>query len=427
MDTKPTYEELALRVRQLEKAFARIKKKEKLQNEEHRQLLSIFIGTDQPIYVSDPETYELLFVNNAFKNIWGDGAGKKCHEVMQGLDTPCPFCTNDKIFGKSTGCSHIWEFRNKKTGRFFHCIDKAIAWPNNKMVRFELAIDITDRKSVENKFKESEKRFRTLVEYTQTVIWIADENGFLYVNPAGEKFTGYGKKELYSMKPADIISPEMRAWAIAHEQAILKGNSGLQQQDIKLIAKNGNIKWLEYTLSSINYYGATAILGAGFDITSRKAAENALIEKEKKLIRQTEHLAELNTALKVLLKHRDDEKKQFKNNIQATIKQLIFPYLEKLEYENLSEKNKTYLKIIRSNLEEIISPFTNTLHTNRLPLTPTEIQIADLIKQGKTNKEIASVMIVSSDTVSFHRKNIRKKLGLTRTKMNLRSYLLSLS
>ena len=109
------------------------------------------------------------------------------------------------------------------------------------------------------------------------------------------------------------------------------------------------------------------------------------------------------------------------------MEKLIFPYLKGLEHARLSEKNKTFLKIIRSNLEAVFSPFANTLHHNTLTLTPTEIQVADLIKQGKSNKEIASFLCVSGDTVSFHRKNIRKKLGLTHSKINLRTYLSSLS
>ena len=427
MNTKPTYEELEQRIRQLEKIIDQSNKKNRLQNIEHRQLLSIFNSLDQPIYVSDPETYKLLFANKAFIKIWGDAVGKKCHKVIQDLNTPCPFCTNNIIFGEFIGRTHISDIRNKKIGRFFHCIDSAIAWPNGKMVRFELALDITDRKFVETEFKNSENRFRTLVESTPAVIWIADEDGFLYVNPAGIKFTGYAKKELYSIKPGDIIHPEMQTSFQEREQTILKGEIDSQQYDIKLIVKNGSIKWLEYTASIIEYYGVTAIVGSGFDITSRKTTENALKTKREKLSKQTEHLAELNTALKVLIEHQDNEKQQLKNNIQTTMEKLIFPYLEGLEHARLNEKNKTFLKIIRLNLETVFSPFANTLHHNALTLTPTEIQVADLIKQGKTNKEIASFLIVSSDTISFHRKNIRKKLALTHSKINLRTHLLSLS
>ena len=96
-----------------------------------------------------------------------------------------------------------------------------------------------------------------------------------------------------------------------------------------------------------------------------------------------------------------------------------------MEKSRLGDKNATYLGIIKSNLKDIISPFSNSLSSKYLSLTPSEIQIADLIKQGKTSKEIALILNVSPKAVSFHRGNIRKKLGLLKEKINLRSYLQS--
>ncbi|MDY6973873.1 MAG: ATP-binding protein, partial [Thermodesulfobacteriota bacterium] len=113
---------------------------------ERRQLLSIFDSIDEPVYVSDPETYELLYVNEAFKKHWGDGTGQKCHQVVQHTDSPCSYCTNDLIFGENTGRAYIWEARNGSANRWFRCFDKAIRWPDCRMVRYEMAIDITEQK-----------------------------------------------------------------------------------------------------------------------------------------------------------------------------------------------------------------------------------------------------------------------------------------
>ena len=163
------------------------------------------------------------------------------------------------------------------------------------------------------------------------------------------------------------------------------------------------------------------------EISERKQAENELQEKEKKLQQQAQHLEEVNTALKVLLEHMKEENKEFQKRILANMEKLIFPYLEKMDSGSLSAKKVKYLRIIKANLKDIISPFAATLSSQYSGFTPTEIQVADLIKQGKSSKEIASLMDVEISSVSFHRNNIRHKLGLVNKKMNLRSHLMSIS
>jgi PAS domain S-box-containing protein len=126
---------------------ARARAEKKLE-EERRQLLLLFENMDDVIYVSDPDTFELLYVNPAFARFWGeDVIGKKCHRVLQGRDSPCPFCTNPRIFGENFGKTEVWEFQNEKTRRWYRCTDKAIRWADGRWVRFELASDITKEKA----------------------------------------------------------------------------------------------------------------------------------------------------------------------------------------------------------------------------------------------------------------------------------------
>ncbi|MBU0756244.1 MAG: hypothetical protein KJ645_13970, partial [Planctomycetes bacterium] len=86
---------------------------------EGKKLLAMMEGLDDVIYVSDPETYELLYVNNAFRKNWGDGIGRKCYEVLQNWDAPCPFCTNERIMGEHLGKPYIWEFKNTVNQRWY--------------------------------------------------------------------------------------------------------------------------------------------------------------------------------------------------------------------------------------------------------------------------------------------------------------------
>jgi signal transduction histidine kinase len=129
---------------------------------ERRQLLSIFDSIDEVVYVADPGTYELLYANEAFKRHWGAVEGRKCHLVLQGLEAPCTFCTNAYLFGDHTGQSYIWEFQNRVNQHWYRCIDKAIRWPDGRLVRCEVAIDITARKQMEHELRHHQDKLRSL-------------------------------------------------------------------------------------------------------------------------------------------------------------------------------------------------------------------------------------------------------------------------
>ncbi len=163
------------------------------------------------------------------------------------------------------------------------------------------------------------------------------------------------------------------------------------------------------------------------EIEERKLAEQNLIAKEEELSLKSIHLEEANTALKVLLKHGEQDKSELEEKVLSNIKELALPYLEKIKMGALDEKQRTYLEILESNLNDIISPFLKKLSSQYLNLTPTEILVANLIREGKSTKEIADVLSISERAIEFHRNNIREKLGLKKAKTNLRSYLLTLS
>lgn len=170
------------------------------------------------------------------------------------------------------------------------------------------------------------------------------------------------------------------------------------------------------------------------EIEERKVAQKALqrshdeldqrvADRTSELDQKTERLAEINVALKVLLEKREEDKKELEEKILFNIEKLIFPYLEKLKTRCNNESQEVLLEIIRSNLDEITSSFTHNYQDYLSKLTPTQIQIADLIKQGKTTKEISSLLNLSPSTIAFHRQEIRKRLSLTNKKINLRATL----
>ena len=126
--------------------------------EDRERLLALLDGIDDVIYVADADTYELLYANKAARAIWGeDLVGMKCHKGLQDRDEPCPFCSNKFIFGDNLGQTHVWEFQNEVDHRWYRCADKAIQWEDGRMVRFELASDITQIKELEQNLRNREE------------------------------------------------------------------------------------------------------------------------------------------------------------------------------------------------------------------------------------------------------------------------------
>jgi DNA-binding NarL/FixJ family response regulator len=159
----------------------------------------------------------------------------------------------------------------------------------------------------------------------------------------------------------------------------------------------------------------------------RRVAEEELKKREQALELKSRNLEEANTALKVLLQHREEDKAVLEEQVSANVRKLVLPYLENLKHLHLNEKQATQVKIAEENLKKIVSSFLHNLTSSYLELTPREIQVANLVKEGKTTKEMADILSISATAVDFHRKNLRSKFGIKNKKTNLMAFLSSLS
>ena len=285
-----------------------------------------------------------------------------------------------------------------------------------------------ERVRAEEALKESEETYRTLFETSPDGITIIDVDGkFLETNRAYRDMVGYEQGRLREMTYQEITP---KKWHKKETEAVaLALEKETWAYEKEYVRKDGKVFPVFLSGWSIkDKSGTTEKLGAFVrDITERKQAEKALRQKERRLEEQAGHLEKVNTALKVLLEHRDEEKKKLEASILNNVTKLVSPYIKKMEESGLEGEERTYLSIIKANLQDLISPFADTLSSRYLDLSPREIQIADLIKLGKKTREIGKLLGVTASAVSFHRNNIRKKLGLLNKKKNLRSYLQSLS
>lgn len=163
------------------------------------------------------------------------------------------------------------------------------------------------------------------------------------------------------------------------------------------------------------------------DITALKLSEEALRRSRQALSEQARSLEESNIALKVLLDHRDRDRQALERSVLSNVKDLVLPYIGKLKGARLKPREQTLVDIVEARLQDIISPLLQRIANADIILTPQEMHVAALIRDGRSSKEIAPVLNISEATVNFHRKNLRVKFGLKNRRVNLRSYLLSMS
>jgi len=163
-----------------------------------------------------------------------------------------------------------------------------------------------------------------------------------------------------------------------------------------------------------------SVMSSRNDITEYRQFQDQLEEKNSQL-------ENVNHVLKLMLDQRDVEKRAVEESIISQLKRTIIPYLERMENCIIDDSGKNYLDIARKTINDFTLSFSNSLSSRYIDLTPSEIQICELIRQKKYSKEIAGIMNISPSTVYFHRNNIRKKLGILKQKANLRSYLSSFS
>jgi PAS domain S-box-containing protein len=286
--------------------------------------------------------------------------------------------------------------------------------------------DITEYKETETALRESEKRFRLLLETMNEGFRVIDEKGLItYANKTLAAMLGYKVEELIGHKASEFLDKESRkVWVRQFEKRRKQESTPYEMNFVK---KDG--ERIPTIVSPKPNFDEKGVFKGSFstitDIRDLKRTEKALREREKELKVKTTNLQEMNAALRVLLRRMEEDRQELEDKVRLNIQEMIQPYLERLKVAGLSERHRGHLKTMEANLNEIMSPFTQKLLTEHPRLTPAELQIANLLRQGRSSKEIADDLGLSLRTVETHRRNMRTKLGIKDKKTNLRSYLLA--
>ena len=288
-----------------------------------------------------------------------------------------------------------------------------------------IARDITERKKAEEALKEAESKLRTIFDSAVDGMLLAriSDRKFSTANKKMCEMLGYTEKELLKLGVHDIHPPEsLPSVSDQFDKQIHKRM--IIAKDIPVLRKDRSVFFADVSAALMTVNGEECLLGMFRDTTERKHNEDALKQREEELSLKSHNLEEMNAALKVLLKQREDDRWQIEENVLTNVKTSILPYLEKLKKGALNRQQKTYLKMIEDQIREIIAPFLRSLSQSSFDLTPQELRVADLVKNGHTTKEIADILRISAKTVDYHRDNLRRKLGIQNQKTNLRSFLL---
>jgi PAS domain S-box-containing protein len=285
--------------------------------------------------------------------------------------------------------------------------------------------DITERKRVEEELRKQTTRNELILQTTMDSFCVIDVDGnILEANHAASVISGYRLEELVGMNIRGLEAVETPQETKRHIRKVMR--EGYDRFETRHRHKDGRIVDLEVSTNFINMEEEKFFFSFFRDITDRKRTEQALREREKELEIKTSNLEEVNTALRILLKRREEDKTELEEKVLFNVTELVAPYVEKLKKSGLNKRQKAFGGFLESNLNDIISPFSRRLSSLHLNLTPTGMEVANLVKHGKTTKEMAEFLNVSSQTIDFHRKNIRRKLGIQNKKANLRTHLPSM-
>ncbi len=156
------------------------------------------------------------------------------------------------------------------------------------------------------------------------------------------------------------------------------------------------------------------------DVTDHKMALNALKESKEELKNYKLALEQKDLALKEMLEHVERTKNKLKENISINVNETILPVLEKFKMKGVSSD---HVDMLHRYMNDLTSSFGSKIIQRNFRLTPREIEICNMIKNGFSNKEISDFLNISLQTVEMHRKNIRKKLNISNKDINLTSYL----
>lgn len=377
------------------------------------------------VYETDLDGH-ILYVNDAMLKIFeydspDEVIGKNVEIAYKDIED------RDALLGTLERDGHVKDFELEfvtKAGKTKNAIVTAV-FHGDKISG--MLLDISER-------KKTQEALNTLINATHDIALLIEPDGTIVtINARAAETFKRPQNSLIGQRIFPFMSPDVAEYRKNYIKEVMTTKKPVQCIEERrnryyavnlfpILEIDGNVKQISLFIKDI-----TEIKRAEEELKkAHDKLECRVAERTKELKRHTRQLEEANTALKVLLEKRNEDKTEMEEKILTNVKELVLPYLDKVKRKAADKKLQTYLNILEANLSNIVSPFSNKLSSKYMNLTSSEIEVADLVKHGKSTKEIADLLNVSVKTVETHRVNMRKKLGITNQKANLRTYLLSL-
>jgi len=276
---------------QLQQEIQERQQVERTLREADERFLAVLDGLEAVVYVADMQTHELLFTNKHVQNLVGTQeslVGRICWQTMQvGQTGPCTFCTNNQLVspeGESIGI-YTWEFQNTISKQYFYIRDRAIRWTDGRLVRLEIATEITALKQAQATALENESRFRTIFDNAAISVLVIDNTGhFLEGNTKLFELFGYSLEEFTGLTNLEITHPDDIQLSQEKMQQLATGLIDSYHLEKRYVRKDGSVFWGDLYMAPRcdrdgNIVDLTGII---IDISERKQAAEALRQSEER-------------------------------------------------------------------------------------------------------------------------------------------------
>ncbi|MFC1490223.1 PAS domain S-box protein [Candidatus Latescibacterota bacterium] len=282
--------------------------------------------------------------------------------------------------------------------------------------------DITDRKIAEDNLKRKNMELDSLINNIPDMTWLKDSDSrFIAVNRAFSEMVGIDQDVLESETCELCFGKEIAREFRKDDLKVMNSRKQIRVEE-KIFDTDNNEILLETIKSPIITDSGDVVgtVGISRDITDRKKIENTLKISEEKLLEQKTALEQKTYALREIIEQVEIEKKIIKDNIMINVEKIVMPILERMK---LNSESVEYVNLLQNIIENLTSSYGSEITRVNFKLTSREIEICNMIKKGLMNKEISTLLNISTRTIENHRKNIRKKLNLQNKNINLTSFL----